>query len=378
MNYIIDLTLRITDWLGSYYGIDIIYSRPEYLHLLPVIIIIFILYLSYFFLCKAKDVVMTKGSIRPFFTKTFGWSMMVVTLFFIVIATARPSIERSVTYEADPLQVWIMVDRSLSMNAKDISYGRRMISRLDAAQNVVGNMFSRNMILQDDRVALIDFGFISRLKIPPTVDHNRFLKDVDRLSFPLDLRSDQSIWGTDLSKAMKFTEERIARWKEHLRVHYDIYSSEEIPDLILIMADGENEEGDREELIDVANLLSDQGVKVYSVGIGSIQGVLWSNLLHGRVPGEHYPEEYVEDWTGELTRLDTDLLSFMSDITGGRHISFSNLNDGVLSFVDQMIKENRRHSPVIVEGEEEDRNLSRYPTIIALVFMVIALFFLKE
>lgn len=378
MTYIIDTVLGITDWLGSYYGMDIVYSRPEYLYILPIILIIFALYLSYFFWCKTRRLSLTEGSVRPFFTKTFGWCIISFSLVFIVIAAARPSVERAVTYEADPLQIWIMVDRSLSMNARDVTYGGRQISRLEAAQNIMADMISRDIILQDDRIALVDFGFISRLKTPPTVDHGRFLKDVDRLSFPLDLRSDQSIWGTDLSKAVGFTEERIRKWKEHLQVHYGISLSEEIPNILLIIADGENEEGNRDEFISIANLLSDEGIRTYSLGVGSIQGVPWIELLDDRVPGDHYPEEYVEDWSGESTRLETELISFIADITGGRHISFSNLNEEVLLFVDQMFRDNRRYNPVIVEGEEEDRNLSRYPAMIGLVFVVLGIFLLKE
>ncbi|HSR50469.1 MAG TPA: VWA domain-containing protein [Acidobacteriota bacterium] len=214
--------------------------------------------------------------------------LLVVSLALLVTALARPQFgTRLETVRREGLDIVIALDVSESMLAEDIAP-----NRLEKAKHAVSTLISQ---LDGDRIGLVAFAGEAFVQCPLTLDYGAaqmFLRsmDTDLLSVP----------GTNLGRAME--------------VALQAFEAGEMQHKVLILiTDGEDHEG---QPLERAQEAASQGVSIYTVGIGSPQGV----------PIPEFNERgsrvgFKKNQQGEVvtTSLDEVTLERIAEAAGGRY-----------------------------------------------------------
>ncbi|WP_297336289.1 VWA domain-containing protein [Algoriphagus sp.] len=171
------------------------------------------------------------------------------TIYFLLflIALAGPSIGTSTKeVKEEGKDIFIAVDLSQSMNATDIGPSRLQRIKFEL-KNLIKNFPS-------DRIGLIIFSSEAFMQCPLTFDQNVLQLHLDGLNTGLVPNA-----GTDLSGPLRMALDRFIN-----------DPSQEIKSKsIVLISDGENF---GEELDNVSESLSDAGIKVFTLGIGSQEG----------------------------------------------------------------------------------------------------------
>ncbi len=164
---------------------------------------------------------------------------------FLVLALSRPQFGvKTEMIERKGVDIMVALDISRSMLAEDIAP-----NRLERAKHEIGKFID---LLKGDRVGLIVFAGQSFVQCPLTLDYGAakmFLDVVTTDWVPLQ--------GTALADAIdQATEAFRTKIKKHK--------------VLVILSDGEDHEG---AAVDAAKRAAREGVRVYTVGIGSESGV---------------------------------------------------------------------------------------------------------
>jgi len=200
----------------------------------------------------------------------------------LITALAGPEItEREEVYLSRGIDIMIVLDQSPSMGARDFP----PVNRFDTARDMIRRFIDGRT---GDSIGLVTFGSDAVLRSPPTADYTWLSERLDELVLR-DLGDDTAI-GMGLAVAVL-----------HL-------ADSNAPDkIILLLTDGDDNAGEiRPEM--AAKLAGDQGIKIYSIGIGS----------EGEVP-----IELTDPDTGAITRgtirthFDETQLRLLSAATGG-------------------------------------------------------------
>ena len=181
---------------------------------------------------------------RRLFTK-----MVIRTVYFVLflIAFAGPSIGTSLKeIQEEGKDIFIAVDLSQSMNAADIGPSRLQRIKFEL-KNLTKNFPS-------DRIGLIIFSSEAFMQCPLTFDQSVLQLYIDGLNTGL-----VPNFGTDLNGPLRMAEERFLSDE----------SQEVKSKTIILISDGENFGDDLE---DIGTRLKDEGIKVFSLGIGTTSG----------------------------------------------------------------------------------------------------------
>ena len=171
-------------------------------------------------------------------------------LISLTIAISRPQ-SGSVEHEIETFGVDIMLvlDVSGTMAEKDMYYGNRKVTRLDAARHVMLGFVEGR---ESDRIGLIAFASQSLTRCPLTVDYDLVtlaLKDIDMGLFPEDQRS------TAIGNALATS---VAR----------LYKSDARSKVVILLTDGANNAGNITPQA-AAEIAKTEGIRVYTIGFGS-------------------------------------------------------------------------------------------------------------
>ncbi|MBD3343951.1 MAG: VWA domain-containing protein [Chitinivibrionales bacterium] len=173
------------------------------------------------------------------------WIFFIVFFFFLVLALVRPRFGAKMELmERKGVDIIIALDISKSMLAEDIAPNRLKRAKYEIAKFID--------LCQGDRVGLVVFAGESFVQCPLTLDYGAaklFLDVVETDWIP--------IQGTALASAI-----------EHANEAY--HSKARKHKVLIVLSDGEDHEG---ESIKAAKKAADKGVKIYTVGIGSENGV---------------------------------------------------------------------------------------------------------
>ena len=214
------------------------------------------------------------------------------TLFFVgsvgllLTALARPQFGTRVeTVRREGKDVVVALDLSRSMLAEDIAPNRLQRAKLEILRLVDR--------LEGDRVGLVAFAGQAFVQSPLTTDYaatQLFLSAMDVDLVP--------VQGTNLGEAMN--------------VGLDLFD-EEVREfrVLLIVTDGEDHEGEVEDAVRRAN---DSAVRVFTVGIGSPDGVPIPEFDDA---GNRQGFQRDADGNVVTTRLDEATLRRIADATGG-------------------------------------------------------------
>ena len=258
--------------------------------------------------------------LMPSWSASKGWVRVVLfslAFFFFVIGLARPQIGAKLTErKLKGAEVMIALDVSNSMLAEDYSP-----NRLERAKLAVSRMTDK---LQDDRIGLIVFAGTSFVQLPITTDFvsaKMFLSSISTESVP--------IQGTALEDALRTAGRSFSAQSEKSRV-------------IILISDGENHEGNP---VEVAKMLSEEGIKVYTIGVGSAQGQ--PIPMNG---------ELLKDKDGNIvvTRLDEKTLREIARAGGGAYIHAGNEEFGLNPIINDIRKmEDEEFSSTVFEEYDE-------------------------
>lgn len=216
---------------------------------------------------------------------------------FVFIALARPQagFEFQETHRKG-LELLFAVDTSKSMLARDVKP-----DRLTRAKLAVTDLVAK---LNGDGVGLIAFAGSSFLQCPVTLDYDAFRESLDALDVNVIPKG-----GTDIAAAIHEAEA--------------VFNTRTVADKILILiTDGEDLGG---EAISVAQSAAKNGVKIFTVGVGSTTGELVP------VPSETGGTDFAKDENGQpvKSRLDETTLKKIAESTGGIYQQLGTQGEGL-------------------------------------------------
>jgi Ca-activated chloride channel family protein len=219
---------------------------------------------------------------------THSWrkSLLLIGLTFIwlstLVALARPIwIGEPVALPTNGRDILLAVDISGSMEREDMQLNGRMVNRLVAVKEVVGDFVIER---QGDRLGLILFGAKAYLQTPLTFDR----KTMQTLLYEAQLGFAGN--GTAIGDAIGLSVKRLQERPENHRV-------------VILLTDGANNAGELDPL-KAAELASRAKVKIYTIGIGA--EVMESRSIFGsRI-------------TNPSADLDEKTLTGIAQATGGK------------------------------------------------------------
>jgi len=271
----------------------------------------------------------------------FKNGLVVIAITLLIFALANPQIGSKIEeVKQVGIDVYILLDVSLSMKAEDIKP-----SRLEKAKHEISKLIQK---LSGDRIGLIVFSGKAFIQFPLTTDYsaaNLFLSAVSVKSVPQP--------GTAIGPAVQLA---INSFKK----------DEETQKAVVIITDGEDHEGEFDSMLEEANNL---GVKIYSIGLGSPQGVpipIYNSA--GRQVG------YKKDRNGNvvLTKLNEQILQDITDRGNGKYYRGSNTDDELEMIYDDLASLEGSEFGATKITEYEDRYY--YFLIPAILILFIEIF----
>jgi len=273
--------------------------------------------------------------LMPSWSEAKGWVRVVLfdlAFLFFVIGLARPQIGAKLQEkETRGAEIMICLDVSNSMLAKDYSP-----NRLERAKLAVSRITDK---LQKDRIGLVIFAGSAFVQLPITNDYisaKMFLNSITTESMP--------VQGTALGEAITLAARGFSAQSEKSRA-------------IIVISDGENHEDDP---VEAASQAAGMGIKVYTIGVGSLRGEPIS--VNG---------ELLKDREGNIvvTHLDEETLKNVARAGKGAYIHAGNEEFGLNPIINDLRKlEEEAYKSVVFEEYEEEY---MYFFAIALVLFVI-------
>jgi Ca-activated chloride channel family protein len=172
-------------------------------------------------------------------------AVLVIAVLFLVIALARPQFGTKMrTVKREGQDIVVALDVSLSMLAEDIKP-----NRLEKARHEISTMIDK---FQGDRVGLVAFAGKAFVQCPLTLDYGAAKMFLDAMEPGL-IPTPGTAVGEAITRSVS------------------CFSAQERKHKILILiTDGEDHVG---EPLEAAKSAAKEGVVIYTVGIGSLEGV---------------------------------------------------------------------------------------------------------
>jgi Ca-activated chloride channel homolog len=287
-------------------------ANPEYLYALLVIpaLIAFFWYsriqrkkaLALFGQKEILSVLMPNvSSSRP----VLKFIVLMFALASIIIGVARPQFGSKLrTEKRKGIELIIAVDVSNSMMAEDIQP-----NRLERAKRAISQLVDK---LSSDKIGLIVFAGEAYTQLPITADYvsaKLFLNSIGPNMVP----TQGTAIGAAIELGVKSFNPQFIGSKA-----------------MIIITDGENHEDDA---VGAAKAASDQGIVIYTVGMGSPQGGPIPDLANG-------PRSYRKDRQGNtiVTKLDESMLQKIAEAGKGAYVRANNAQVGLNSLFDEVNK----------------------------------------
>ena len=327
------------------------FANPEYLLALYIIPVLIILYLLY---RKNRVKLLERFSERklhnvlfPSFSgvkNTIKFSLIIVSLIFLIIAAANPQVGTKMEeVKQTGIDVFILLDVSLSMQAEDIKP-----NRLEKAKYQIANLINR---LRGDRIGLVIFSGEAYVQFPLTTDYsaaNLFLSAVDFSSVPQP--------GTAIASAISLA----------LKSFNKDVPTEKV---IIIITDGEDHEGDISNVVTEANTA---GIKIFTIGLGSTGG---SPIPVYNARGEQTGFKKDKEGNVVLTKLDEETLKQIASLSEGEYFRGSNYEDHLDKIYEDLSELDKAEFGVKKVTDYEDRF---YYFLVPAIFLLLFEFFLSE
>lgn len=264
-----------------------------------------------------------------------------LALVCVILAAARPQMGSKLREEkARGVEMMLVVDVSNSMLAEDFEP-----NRLERTKYAIGKLFEG---LDQERVGLVVFAGEPKVQLPITSDFRMAQAFARRISPEL-----VSVQGTAIGTAL-----------EQALLSFSASDEGNRSRVVILITDGENHEGDA---LAVAERAKEQGVRIYTIGIGTPEGAPI------QIDGE-----FIRDEQGEMvvSKLDEQTLSQIAEITGGAYVRASKQSIGLDEIV-KAVNEMERSELSTVRFEEFDEQY-QYLLAAALVLLLAELLLLDR
>ena len=210
-------------------------------------------------------------------------------LALLIVMLARPQMGTKINHEKRVgIETIIAMDISNSMRAEDI-----VPSRLDRSKMMVENLVDH---FSNDKIGLIVFAGDAFVQLPITSDYvsaKMFLSSIDPSMI--------ATQGTDIATAIDMAT-------------HSFTQEEGIGKAIVVITDGEDHEGGA---VEAAQAAKDNGMRVYVLGVGSVNGAPVP------IPGTG---DYMKDNSGNtvMSALNEDMCKQVAQAGGGAYIHVEN------------------------------------------------------
>lgn len=268
----------------------------------------------------------------------FLWFLL--ALIFVVLGLANPQIGSKLhETKHEGIDIVLAIDVSNSMLAEDIKPSRLMRTRLG-----IEKLIDR---LQGDRLGIVVFAGQAFVQLPLTTDYaaaKLFTQSLTTTSI--------NQQGTSIGAALDLS---LASFD------FETPTSK----VIIVVTDGEDHE---EDAIEMAKLAAEQGVKVYTIGMGSEQGAPIPIYSGSRQIG------YKKDQQGNtiITKLNQEMLVEIANVGNGTFFRANNGAIGLKEVIDEINSLEKTELDSKIYSDYEDR--FQYFLSIGLLFLLLYLF----
>ncbi len=260
------------------------------------------------------------------------FTLFVMALTLVIFAAARPQFGSKLREEkSEGVEMMIAVDVSNSMLAEDFEP-----SRLERTKYAIDKLFEG---LRQERVGVIIFAGEAKVQLPITSDYRMAQAFAKRIS--PDLIAEQ---GTSIGKALLTAMMSFAGESDRSRA-------------IILITDGETHDANA---LDVAKQAAEQGVKIFTIGIGTPEGAPI------RIDGD-----FIRDEKGEMvvSKLNETMLEEIASTTDAAYVRASKQSIGLEEIV-RKINELEKSEMTTLRFEEYNEQF-HYLLWIALVLLLV-------
>lgn len=269
------------------------------------------------------------------------WKRVLFTLAvaFLLIGIANPQIgSKYEEVKREGFELMICLDVSNSMLAEDLTP-----NRLERAKQAISRLVDR---LKNDKIGVIVFAGDAYIQLPMTVDHSAaklFLRSIDTDIVPTQ--------GTAIGKAIELAS---SSFSETTKANKSI----------IVITDGENHEDDA---LEQAAAVAENGIKVHTIGIGSVDGTPIPMYKRGQMLG------YRKDRDGNtvVTKLNETMLKQIAASGEGTYVRANNSRTGLNALMDELEGMEREEFGSKMFTSYEDR--FQYFFAVALLLLIIEL-----
>ncbi len=221
--------------------------------------------------------------------------LLLLAIFSCFLALARPQYGfKWVEVKRKGIDILFALDTSKSMLAEDIKP-----NRLERAKFAILDFVSQ---LEGDRAGVMPFAGSAFLMCPLTIDYNAFEQSLDAIDTAIIPKG-----GTDIAAAL----EEVGSILNHAANHK----------LLILITDGENLQGDT---LKAAEKAAEQGMTIFTVGVGTKAGELIPTAVNGKVG-------FIKDESGKFvtSRLDETMLTQIAETGNGLYVPLGSKGEGL-------------------------------------------------
>ena len=268
-------------------------------------------------------------------------TLILFAVAFLFVALARPQWGMKIEHvERKGLDLVLLQDVSLSMLAEDVKPSRLVRSRHEISAFLSS--------LTGDRMGLVAFAGESRVLVPLTLDYGTVQMMLS------ELEPGYLLPGTNLESAIR----------EGMKLFKSAKTAGKFSVMVL-MSDGEELEN---SAVVAAKEASEAGIKIYTIGIGSLEGV--PIPLQSAKDGERYKK----DRQGNIvtTRLEERTLQEIAAVSGGAYFHASPGEFQLQKVLTEIANfEKKEHASDQAEGYHDRYQI--FLAMAALLFLIEAL-----
>ncbi|WP_291860331.1 VWA domain-containing protein [Marinilabilia sp.] len=326
------------------------FAHPEFLYLLVLIPVLAFMQLYFQFQRKKKlkkfgnpDLLSHLMPDVSFIRPAVKFYLLLMALAAIIVTLASPQFGTKLeTVKRKGIELVIALDVSNSMNATDVEP-----SRLARAKLAIERLTGR---LQNDRIGLIVFAGEAYVQLPITTDYasaRLFLSSINTDIVPTQ--------GTAIGSAIRLATNSFSQ-------------QEDINRAIVVITDGENHEDDA---LKAAKTAQENGIKVYTVGMGSPDGA--------PIPvNSGNKSNFLKDRAGNvvITKMNPDLMRQIAEAGNGEYIAANNIRRGMNNLINELGELEKSEIEAKVYSEYNDQ--FQYLAALALLILVIEFIILER
>ncbi len=321
------------------------FANPEYIYALAILPLLWLIYL---FVAKGRRKRLAKYGnvelVKSFMSDVSNWRpkfkffLFLVALGVIIIGAARPQLGSKLREEkSQGVEMMFVVDVSNSMLAEDFEP-----NRLDRTKYAINKLFDG---MKQDRAGLIAFAGDAVVQLPITADFRMARAFTDRLSPDL-----VGVQGTSIGQALDLALLSFSQQNQDAEV------PNKSNKVIILITDGENHESDA---IKAAEMAKAQGVKIFTIGIGTPEGAPIS------IDGE-----FIRDENGDMvvSKLNEQMLEQIATISEGGYIRATKQDIGLNEVINEIARMEKGELTTV--HFEEYNELFQYLIALALALLL--------